>query len=341
LATTVLQAVNRIRRLHRFPAVAEILSTDSFTNAIVDALQVSTRDLLETADWDFLRRHDGILRTRQTLTVTSAAAVSNGSTLLVIPAAQASLTQITGNWVTRVRFTEDEDYGNTAFRIVSAVSSGSNVNCTLELEFPGTTDLTASLALYRYEYGLSQSNVQRSVLAMKCEETPVAIEQVSGSDWFDQRFPRPWENTSDTPEIAAIGGTIVPTYNGASAAPDPQPRIAVYPCPDAGTVLQYSYKLRFAADSIADVTDEFEAVPDSVLDCIVDYAYGYTLFGGVGYDPESGDAWMKKAKERARMLRTGVEAGQGRRRILQPIEYRSPGRLSDGFGRLPRIHEES
>lgn len=331
MATTLLQVVNRVRRLHRFADVASFESSDNLTNAILDAIIEARTEILETMDWNFMMRNDGFLKTRGRVTSTSNIAVTNDSTSFTVSSFSGAIGDVTGNFVTRLVVTDDTNYGSTAFRVSSFSLSGTTLTGTLANNYPGTTDATATGQLVLYEYGLPTD--VRTILSAKHEENPLRVELAPDNDIWDEWVPRHWETQDDTPEILIPGGVLLPTYDASGSEPDPLDRIMVWPTPQTnGAVIAYTYKRRLSPST---TTDEFEGVPDSVIQQIVNYAYGYTLFSSIGADPITGQEWMNRALIRARSVRDGVRMDHGRRRQIKSIDDIAGREDDEIFGRLP------
>lgn len=327
--STALVLVNRWRRLHRESDVTAFATTDELTTVGLDLVNEAKRDILESRLWPFDIRHDGILQTRASQNGTQASVTNGVATFLLT--GFASTADLVGSFVSRIAITEDANYGNTAFRVVDAQVVASNTSGTFEQTWPGTSFVVnADWRSFVYEY--EAPSTVRALVSARHQEQPIAVHQIGPEIRFDELYPRPTDTRDDSPQWIAFGGELTQTITTGGTAATPAMRILVYPTPDAGTTIHYSYAYRHP--DLAAATDNLTGVDIAVEDLIVRLAYARSMFTAVGNEPALGAVLEREVFLRVEALHRGLRRDPYRRNILRSLDAVTP-RLT-GFGRLPR-----
>lgn len=326
--TTALSLVNRVRRLLREEDVTSFVSTDLLSNTLLDLLNESKHDILETRIWDFDKRQDGELVTQAPLTGTDASFV-NGSASYAF--STTAPTSVAGNWVAKLIATDDSSYGDTAFRVVSSGTSGGGCSGDLAVLFPGTSSLGAASFTVVFDEYLLPSTV-RAVTSVRHQENDLRLIEVDKELGLDRVVQRPHEEQSTQPEFVYVGSTITTTYNSDSASEGSTGiGLRLHPTPSAALVLSYSYIYRHADMSSA--TDSLDNVDGSVEDLIVRLAYARAMKTGIGNEPQVGVLLEREVFARADALYAGHARDPMARTVIRP---HFAGRIGAGFGKLPR-----
>jgi len=338
VSATLLQLVNRVRREVGWEDVAAV--SDRVSVILVDLIAAAQREALETAEWDFDIRSDGVLTTIAPLTYTSdgQVVVTNGSPVMTLVTANDYATVTAGASQSRVAVTTDASFGQTYFVIESGQHPALSDIYELETRWPGTTKTIASTGVHATiltsEYVLPTT--VRDVLSVTVEEKDVAVEFIDRAKRFDQCVPQPFAQTSSTPEVCFVGGNTLPTTSGvAGVVRTPGLGLWLYPVPSEAYVVRYSYRYRHPALSAA---ADILYVPDHVADDIVDLAVARAFRAKIAHDPEL--AAQREISTQARLRRkqhmTGSQPGQ--RRSLVSHDRRGGGRSQ--FGSQPRNPNE-
>jgi hypothetical protein len=336
MASTALQIVNRVLRKLSKSTIGSAFTDQNLGNVTLDAVNEATRAILETHSWDSLKRRDGILVTQGVMTAASGsglnAIVTNTSTALSQSTAfgdgTGAVDNITGDMVSYLTFTEDASYGDTPFRVVSAARVNDVIaNIVIETLFPGATDADAAFEIMVPEYVLPDT--VKSVLSVRYEEEEINLEPIDETTTLDQFRPNLRDDTG-SPEVVAVGGTSVRTFDtefGATAE-DPGLRMIVAPVPDAAYVLHYTYSLK--TPTLVEVTDTLDGVSETLVDDIVQRATALMQLTTGESDLDLASANMqlsdttiqlKRARSRAdggRVRRVASLDQKGRRNRLEP-----------------------
>jgi hypothetical protein len=291
-SVTALSLVNRVNRRRRMPDVAAFNATED--QATLDALNTAIDEVCSSRRWEFdIRRAQMTLRPRkqaatgETLTATAAAGASQITVDYTATTLSQAIKYFYGDfdaeyrYITRVLPTGSSDYGNTAFRVLTATPQTSTANAVIDAEI-GTafTDVTAEL--FYAEYVLPDT--VRSVIRVTHQDDPVTLEQVDATVAFDELYPRP-QIEYGTPEVVSVGGFERPTRSTATVSFNPGDgtlttltdeqmapglRMTVWPVPDEAYVLDFTYHYRHP--ELTATTSTLEGVPPEIVDQIVDLA---------------------------------------------------------------------
>jgi hypothetical protein len=309
---TALQIVNRIRlRTRGGGAFTDLTSIEAQT--LLTCANEALSYVLDTRDWDFDHRHDGVLVTRAvvesgTIGVTSGQAAITTSAADVLPV---------GDFATRLLVTSDAAYATTAVRLVSH----SGTVGALDAAWVGSTNAAATYKAVVYEYVLPDT--VKDVTSVRFQDDELTLDFVSREEGFHAHIPRPTQELSDNPQTIVVGSQV--TRTGTSAGTTGL-GLLVWPCPLTSYRLDYSYKVRHPQLS---ASQGLENVPEAQVHDIVLAAYAF-YEGSSGKDPDLASANMRVAD--GRMARHGAmdAADPNRHRPLRSMDERSGGGIQIG-----------
>lgn len=315
---TALTLVNRLLRRHRIDDVS------TFTNAeaklALDLVNTSIRDLLAERDYPWNVRHDGEIATRAARTGTSFSVVS-GATPFADSSISglASTTSFQGRVVSRVIVGESgnpADYSATAVRISDVFVSGGTLSGNLATDWPFTGVVLVPARYVFYEYILPDSVAK--VVQVRHEETPITLMQINQNQGFDDVFPRHWERSGDDPQIIAVGGMSVGTFNNDTETRGVRGiRMMVWPVPSTTMLLSYSYKERVT--ELVATTDSLYA-PDEFADDVVNRAEMYSYANAFGNDPQLAELQARISNMNASMKYGNSRLDPQRRHVVRALD---------------------
>lgn len=322
---TALALVNRVGILMREePAVA---LTETFASQVLDVVNEAKRAMMESMNWNFDIRVDGVVTTAAPIdgtatTVSGTSVVLSGiTTSQIVPSASTAS-------VARIVFTADPAFGDTAFRIASSVDALGVANLTLATSFPGTVSASTAVRIVFDEQVLPST--VRGVTSVRHQEGDIQLVHLT-RNLLDTVRVRPHEATSSVPSVVTVGGTGESTYNSGSASNGTRGTLfTVDPISDSRLTFDYSYYYRHPDLSSS---QDLVNVDTAVEDLIVRLAYARSMQSGIGNEPESGRALERDVWERAKDLNFGLRRDPLDRIIISPM--RSARRMV-GFGRVPR-----
>lgn len=327
MPTTALQMTNRVLRLGGEGDVSAFSSGQgNSSQAVLDIINRSAREILESHEWPFRKRWAEIT-TLPSITG-STASVTNGSAAFGLSGV-TSVTAVTGEHIARLAITDDPTYPGTSFQIVSGLVAG-NFGGALATAWPGTTDAgTAAYRVFAAEYLLPDT--VDSVYQVLYDEQPITL---TFTDEHEIRsgYPRLWDDLGE-PELVAVGGTGVATYDSSSlsTAPSAKKRFVVFPVPDARYVLRYQYSIKYA--EMTATTDTLDGVPEAVIDKIVEMAFAKADLSNIFNNTNRGVANLNAVGGAASRLQSNINPDKGRR---TPVRSLDSFRGSEtNFGRLP------
>lgn len=329
-----LTLVNRVRRRSQLPTVSAFDAHRS--DLVLDLVNESKNAVLEERVWPFDLRHDGVLVTSPAQSEDTNAWVPNGSTSGSIAGGSSLLSDVTGDLVTRIAITDSSDYGSTAFRLVSAETSGSDLNFILETPWPGTTGTVGTRAYQTFSAEYLLPETVRSVLSVRSQEEEIRLAWIDPSLDFPQVIPRPLDEISDDLRWVGVGGFAEGTFDASSqsSADERKMRMIVYPVPDSALVLHYSYVHRHP--DLTSASDTLDDVPSGIVDEIVHDAYARLQMSDAGNDTEAGLRNLSVAKRSRRDKARNDRFDPFRRRAIRPVDgargLSIRDRLSSPFG---------
>lgn len=343
--TTALQLVNRVRRELRWGDTSSFAA--DLDKVILDRVNDAVATLFESWDWDCDIRHDGAILTAAAIDYTNTANLTNGSKpALPIAFADPLDDNLKRCGIPRMWAPGDAGFGNTSFRITSYAYAGAT---TLTIEagpgistWPGTTDITSTVKLFTPEYVLPPT--VRKVIAARCQEHDLYLEQSNRPQVFERLIRRIHENICDTPEIMMIGGVQRSVYDTgtsyASTLPYPVTGtiVLVWPAPSGEYVINYSYLLQ--RTDLAAITDTLTGCDRALEDLVVQLAFARSMQNLTGdFDPAAGVALEERVMRKAQRLHMNQSRDPGRHRTIgsnfgstSSVDF---GKLPRNFGSLP------
>jgi hypothetical protein len=319
--------VNRVRREIGWEDVAAV--TDRVSVILVDLIGAAQREVLETLEWNFTDRHDGVLKLVKKRSYTTATATAASTTVSIVGG--TDYTKYAGAFRSRLVVTEDAAYGETSFIVTNAATSGGDDTYTIDLAWPGTTgtgNLNADLFVAEYQLPATVGDV----LSVRDEEGDVSMEFVDKTTTFDMLYPNQHQSTAAQQTMVHVGGTTTnTTLSGATATT--LLGMWVWPVPTEDKVLRYSYRYRPAA--LALLTDSLD-VPEHIVDDIVDLSVARAFRSKIAHDPDLAAQREISTQARLRRKQQMTNPQPGQRRSLQSHD-RNAGRNQFGAGpRNPR-----
>jgi hypothetical protein len=321
--TTALVAVNRVQRRGRIATTATV--TDGSAPTLLDFVNEAAREVFETAEWEFLTRHDGELavvpRTAYTGTFT---ATLNSTTVSNI--AQNAYATYYGAFRSRLVLTEHATHGGTSFAIATATHPAADDVYTLETAFPGATTSGLNGFVYVVDYQLPAT--VRDILSVRHEENELKLEFVDKTFTFDSMEPAAHLVTDNQPQIIYVGGSVKATVTSGTATT--ALGIMVWPVATEKYVLSYSYRyLHPELSAAADVLD----APSVIVDLIVDKATAKAYRSAVFNDPEMAQQIELDVARRFQRLLGANNPAPQRRMILRSHDQATG---ASQFGSRPR-----
>ena len=260
-SVTALQLVNRVRLLRRQETTVDFRSAED--QVTLNAVNTAINDTLNSKDWEFDLRHDGQLQTRGKLDLTSSFSTEGTFTM---SATLSGLTSedVFGDYVVRA-VAGSAAQPDSAFRIERAgTPAGATSSCFVSNLFRESFVSIGDAYLYYTEYMLPDT--VKSVVRATYQENDIALEQISPTVRYEELYPTP-HNYFGPPEVVAVGGFDIPTYDNSGSAPDPMLRVAVWPVPDEVYTINYSYY--YEHPELVETTDTLVGVPKHIVDDIV------------------------------------------------------------------------
>ena len=319
---TALQLVNRVRRKLRIP------DTSSFTKSedllLLDLVNEAMHTVLELRDWEFDVRHDGHLTAvaNTTGSITGFSVGGSGATGTIVETFPTSADE----FIARVVFTHDSEYGDTAYRV--SVWNGTTI--TVPDANPAISTTSPTYSIFANEYVLPVD--RKKVLSVRHQESDIRVEEIDRTVRFDRFVQRPQEHITDTPDIIYVGGQGLATKSNAANSDVFGIVFMPWPTPSEALDFDYSYLIRHADLTVT--TSTLDNVDNYALDLIVDLAYGKALQSDFGNSPEAGVAIENKILRMSKDFETQDGRMPRRRMALKSLDVKAAS-VRD-FGRLPR-----
>lgn len=255
-------------------------------DVLLDLVNTAKNEVFEMFEWDFDKRHDGIVTTIAPLTYASAVGTcvaTNGSATVAVVGVTDYTTITAGESRSHIAITSDASFGATYFGILTGRHPTTSDSYVIETEWPGTTiglADTSAVSILTADYVLPAT--VRDVLSVMVEEQQVALGFVDKVHDIDDVIPNRFDTTSDVPEVCYVGGTLTPTEVFGDTATLGL-GLMLYPAPSEVYTVRYSYRYRHP--QLSATTDTVEAHV-AVVDCIVDKAVAKAYRSAVANDPE-------------------------------------------------------
>ncbi|TDI71846.1 MAG: hypothetical protein E2O85_01535 [Bacteroidetes bacterium] len=235
--------------------------------ATLNAVNSAIEEILTEKKWEFDIRTDGQIALRGKLEdLQFTVNIADTSSVALLRSSGLVDADVFGDYVVRLLSSGLTDYANTALRVNSSTIAQTTFSfLTLETVFPDV--VSEPCDLHYSEYILPDTVAE--VIRATYQEYPLTLNQVDPKVSYSEIFPRP-HNEFGPPEVIAVGGFDIPTYDVQSAVPAPGLRMAVWPVPDEDYIVNYSYYYRHA--ELGATTDVLKGVPQNIVSRIVDMA---------------------------------------------------------------------
>jgi hypothetical protein len=301
--------------------------TETFASQVLDLVNEAKRDVLESKNWNFDERHDGVVTTVAPITGTATSVSGTSVVLSGITTSQIVPSASTAS-VARIIFTADTAFGDTAYRIASSVDALGVANLTLAERFQGTVSASTAVTIV-FDDQVLPSTV-RAVTGVRHQEGDLELFHLT-RNLLNYVRRRPHESDTDSPTTVTVGGTGESTYNSGSASNGTRGTLfTVNPISSQKLSFNYSYYYRHPDLS---ASQDLVNVDSAVEDCIVRLAYARAMQSGIGNEPEVGMAIERDVMRRVDDLYSGLRRDPLNRIVITPNRaYKS----TVGFGRVPR-----
>ena len=322
--TTAITLVNRVSRALRKGEATSV--TDDKGAVLLDFVNASMREVLETAEWDFLMRSDGELVVVPRIAYTGSFLATPASTQ-IINVGQVDYLTFIGSFRTRLVITSDATHGGTSFAVDTAEHPTTSDRYHLTTAYPGTGGSLLDGFVYVVDYQLPAT--VRDVLSVRHEEDELPVEFVEKTQTFDRFVPTAHLVTQDSPDLVIVGGSVTSTVatGGTSTT---AVGLMVWPVPTVAYVLSYSY--RYLHPELTATTSTLDA-PLSHADLIVDKACARAYRSAVANDPDMADRIEADVARRFQRL-LGQNSPQPERRMVLRSHDAASG--PSQFGSRPR-----
>lgn len=306
---TALQLINRVLLYRRQPEISAYQATSPEHAATLNALNMAKEDILAPRRYEFDLRHDGQLATKASLSSGSLSptlVMATGSTSGVLTFSPGTLAEdyLNGDYVARLIPTGDDDYSDTAFRVISSLPSF-NV-ATLNFPFASPKPFVSTTCDMVYSEYLLPDTV-REVVRASYEQEELSLDQIDSTARFDELFP---SYTYDTgyPRSFNVGGYDTGTHF-TTTDPDPKLRAIVWPIPDDEYIITYSYYYRHP--DFTDGDSELVGVPPEIVNEIVFQA---TAIMGMAWDNNFSAAHFSDMAQQGATIKGNLYSGSSSRR---------------------------
>jgi len=292
--------VNRLLREYRLDTVTDFSSPQAL--AALDRINDAKEEALDSRSWTFDQR-EGVIDTFAIRSgVDTAMSFTKGSTSTVGSTTLNST--IGGAYTVRCVPTNSTDRSQTSHRVEGAIAAGGIVSFLLADAFSGTTgsySVDAFSAEYQFPSHTNGDSYVKRLLSMTHQERPLRLEEVGRNFRFDMLITRVQDTLGSDPEIVYFGRPVWNTHTTTSSGSTYlRDGFMIWPVPTSSERLDYTYLYRHAP--LSAITDTLANVPDSVINAIVELAYGFSLNTKMGNDPSMADRVIKAAITRIERL---------------------------------------
>jgi hypothetical protein len=318
-SVTALELLNRVRLFRRQPTTT-VFATPEDT-VTLNAINMAVENVLSTKNWQFDLRTDGQLNLRPTLDGPTLTVATAGNTAVTMGLSGTVAADVYGDYVVSLVADGSTDYTSTAFRISAAQDIGVGAFLTLEAGFPEAVT-AVDCELHYAEYILPDT--VGSIVRASYQEESLEVRQVDPVVRYTEMFPNPHESTGP-PEVIAVGGFDIKTYDSTGTTPAAALRLAVWPIPDDDYVVNYSYY--YHHPELVATTDKLEGVPTSVVNDIVLEATSTVM---MTWDQNfAASHFTDLARQQAAVKHSAYGGSKARRRTIGSFEN------SNGTTRVP------
>ncbi len=288
---SLLESVNRVRRLQRADVYTTLAGADLDAMTLVDYLNDAADELFNHRAWNFLKRYDGQIWLPGAVTVTSGGLVnanaSSGSLNFggVNSWATTNVQDFTqrgqdGRLRPRIVWNDDTQHAGTSYGL-SQLSVLPNFPFAQTNPYRGAAQTNGGWTIYANEIVLP--NTVRQVLSVVHESRPLDLQFVDRDFDVHPHWPRGAQWLGE-PDVASVGGTLTGCGTDAGVTAQIGLGLAVWPPPASEVLLHYSYIYRFARLS-ADA-EEWSGVPPEAIRLVESMAFERTLWSNVEDDPQ-------------------------------------------------------
>ena len=295
--TTSLQMVNRFMRKYRLDTVADFSSPQAL--AALDCLNDAKEEILDSRSWSFDQRESAI-STIAVRTGVDTGTFTNGS--LGVAGTTTENIALVGDYALRVIPTDSSDRANTAHRVSTMFAGGGVLALALSEVYSGATvasDMDMFVAEYQFPSHANGDTQVKQLLSMTNQERPVRLVEIDKNFHFDRLITRLHDSIGSDPDVVYYGRPVSNTV-AVGGTNNVRDGFIVFPVPTSSARLDYTYQ--YAYPTLALVTDTLSHVPEKVINCIVELAFGFSLNTKFGNDPNMADRVIKAALIRAERL---------------------------------------
>jgi len=327
--TTALQMVNRFMRKYRLDVVADFSSPEAL--AALDCINDAKEEVLDSRSWQFDEREE-TLSTMAVRTGVDTLTFTNGSSTASGPTTDA--TTFHGDYSVRCVPSGSDDRSQTASRANGVTIAFGTLSVGLDDEYSGaTTAADVAVDCFAAEYQFpSHDNGDSKVkqlLSMTHQERPLRLVEIDKNFRFDFLVSRLHDSLGDDPATVYVGK---PVYDTSSDATNPTNTLRdgfiIWPVPTASERLDITY--RHQHETLDAVGDTLENVPDRVINCIVELAFGFSLNTKFGNDPEMAQRVIGAALIRIDRLHRADRKMPYKAKPVRSLDDRSRGRHYTG-----------
>ncbi len=321
--TTALQLVNRFLRKYRLPTVSDFSSEEAL--AALDVLNEAREEVLDSRAWKFDEREAVLSTIPYYATAATTVTFTNGSTAAVTGTDNTSAATLSGTHTLRCIPTNSTDRAQTAHACSGVQITLGIFNLALTSAYSGTTgQYTTStfVAEYQWPAHTNGDSYVKRLLSMYHQEDPLRLVEVDKNFRFDSLVTRLHDTIGDDPDTVYVGRQIRST-DSVSSSPTTTLRdgCIIWPVPTSSAHLDYTYLYRHAP--LSAITDTLENVPENVLNCIVELAYGFSLNTMFGNDPAKADRVIAAATTRVSRLHNADRKMVHKKKPLRSLDEKT------------------
>ncbi len=353
----LLQMINSVRGKIREERIGLISVNDLLTTEIIDLLNDAASEILESHDWSFDTRFDGILFYPGINSVVQSINDGLADSIALMYDATSDPTAFNISDTGDGQMFEDMDeFGfrysgdrrswivpngtagtnldtNDAYAVTNIDKIGNGIQFSLgnPLFSEGSfISLFTDWSIFANEHVLPAT--VRQVLSAHSDEHDLSLEFVDRAGDFNQRVPRKQLYTSDITEVMIVGGSLVTTSRtestgtwatglGAVAATTGIGAM-IWPIPENDLRIHYSY--RYQHPDMATETDSLAGVPKNVVHLIEWRAVQMAFESGIKNDVLRARHAERQVEKRLIRALEADDPQPNRRRV--PIDFRASGR---------------
>jgi hypothetical protein len=159
---------------------------------------------------------------------------------------------------------------------------------------------------------------------MTHQERPLRLVEIDKNFRFDFLVSRLHDSLGDDPATVYVGKPVYSTDTTAVGySTTLRDGYIIWPVPTASERLDVTYRYQHA--TLSAVTDTLENVPDRVINCIVELAFGFSLNTKFGNDPQMAAAVIGAAQVRIDRLMKADRKMPYKSKPVRSLDDRSRG----------------